>query len=79
MKTIKIGRKEYDVKKGDYVQYNGAVYLFCAGDGRTLKREGWDMYTYLHIPKSVLKKIELKSMDYESISYSGLNIERWYF
>lgn len=79
MKAIKIGRKEYEVKKGDYIQYNGAVYLFCAGDGRTLKREGWNVYHYLYIPKSVLKKIDLKSMPSESITSSGLNIERWYF
>lgn len=34
---IKINRQTYEIKQGDYVQYNGACYLFCAGDRRTLR------------------------------------------
>jgi hypothetical protein len=62
---IKIGRKEYEIQKGDYIQFNhnsSGVHLFCSGDGRTLRREKWSMYDYLHIPSTVLKKIKLKDL-----------------
>ena len=28
LSAVKIGRKEYPVKKGDYILYNGACYQF---------------------------------------------------
>ena len=59
---IKIGRKEYEIQPGDYILYNRACYQLVAGDGRTLKWEGWHRYTSLVIPKTTLKKIPLDKM-----------------
>jgi len=61
--SIKIGRKEYPIKKGDYVLYNGSTYLFCSGDDRTLKFERFDQYRHLRIPNSVLKLIPFDKME----------------
>jgi hypothetical protein len=37
LSVIKVGREEYEVKKGDYIVFNGACYQFTAGDLRCLK------------------------------------------
>ena len=37
MEKIKIGRKEYDIKKGDYLMDNGSILMFITGDRRYLK------------------------------------------
>lgn len=66
METIKIGRKEYEIKKGDYIGWNKVSYVFCSGDGRVLLRQGWDAYRFLAVPKSVMKTIDLSKMRYES-------------
>jgi hypothetical protein len=63
MNTLKIGRTEYEVKKGDYILNNGACYQFCSGDGRALKIEGFNMYANLRIPKSLISKIPFTEMD----------------
>jgi len=77
--TIKIGRKEHLIKKGDYILFNGACYQFCAGDGRTLERKRWNTYSSLRIPKTTVKKLTLDKMTKEeSISY-GVNIIKWFF
>lgn len=62
--TIKIGRKEYTVQKGDYILWNGACYQFCAGDKRILKQEGFNSYTHLRVPASAIKSINLKALKY---------------
>jgi hypothetical protein len=58
METIKIGRRTYDIKEGDYFLYNGGSVLFCSGDNRVLKQEGFDSYRYLAIPASVQSKFK---------------------
>ena len=81
MESIKIGRKTYDIKKGDYIHYNGACYLFCAGDKRNLKWDGRYQRNNLMIPKSRLKKIpfdKMKKVEKGSKEQKNLII-RWYF
>ncbi len=39
METIKIGRTEYEIKKGDYILDNGACHQFCSGDNRSLEKK----------------------------------------
>jgi len=57
LKTIKIGRFTYDIRKGDYILDNGACIQFITGDRRTLISSGFDRKTSLRIPKTTVKKI----------------------
>ena len=81
MKTIKIGKKTYKIKKGDYVLYNGACYQFCAGDHRALKYVGWSMFSNLRIPKIRLKEIDFENMKKVEKGNKKDNtlLTRWYF
>lgn len=63
MREIKIGRRIFEIKSGDYILYNGACYQFCSGDKRELYFEGWTYRTSIVIPKSVLKKIDLTKLE----------------
>jgi hypothetical protein len=72
---IKILRNEYDVKAGDYIQDNGACLLFCSGDSRTLKQEGFNSYTHLRISQAAFKKLPISKMQ---TFKSGL-VTRYYF
>jgi len=72
---IKIGRNEYDVKAGDYIQDNGSCLLFCAGNNRILKWEGIDSYTHLRISQATFKKLPISKMQ---TFKSGIFI-RYYF
>ena len=76
---VKIGRKEYDVKSGDYILYNGAVYQFCAGDKRTLKQQGFDTLNSLQIPITMVKKIPFIRMVKINFQREGLDMTKWYF
>lgn len=76
MSAIKIGNKEYTIKGGDYILYNGACYQFCAGDGRVLKKERYTHYTTLRLPDAMVKKIpfdKMQKQNYES------DLIRWFF
>lgn len=79
MPKIKIGRKEYQTQKGDYIQYNGGCHMFCSGDGRTLKQKGWSSYSHLQISKAALKKLDLDSMEKKEVKGSFKDVTRWYF
>jgi hypothetical protein len=76
---LKIGRKEYDVKPGDYIMFNGAVYQFVAGDKRELKRDGIDVQTALTLPKTLIKKIPFIRMGKLQFEKEGTEITKWYF
>lgn len=67
---IKIGRKEYEVRAGDYILYNGAVYQFCAGDERTLSLDKWIKRTSLIMPKRAVKEIDFDEL--EKKEHNGL-------
>lgn len=75
IENIKIGRETYEVKKGDYILYNGACYQFIAGDGRTLKHQGWTPYTSLVMPNTLVKKIPFDKM----IEKKDASLVKWYF
>ncbi len=60
--TLKIGRDTYDIKPGDFILDNGSCYQFGSGDKRALKREGFNEYHYLRLPKKALKKIDLSKL-----------------
>jgi hypothetical protein len=62
MKTIKSGRKLYDIHVNDYILDNGACYQFITGDGRSLKFVGWHSYTNVIISKAVFKKLPFSTM-----------------
>jgi hypothetical protein len=79
LSAVKIGRKEYPVKKGDYILYNGACYQFCSGDGRTLKLERYTQYTNLRLPDAMVKKIPFNDMQKQNYKSSGMDLVRWFF
>jgi hypothetical protein len=66
MKEIKIGRRVFEIKPGDYVMYNGACYQFFAGDRRTLYHKNWVNYPNITIPKTWLKEIPFDKMRKET-------------
>lgn len=76
---VKIGRKEYDVKSGDYILYNGAVYQFCTGDKRTLKQKGFDALNSLQLPTTMVKKLPFIRMVKVSFNRDGIDLTKWYF
>lgn len=74
MKSIKIGREEYDIFSGDYILDNGAVFQFCSGDNRVLKQKNFSNYRSLRIPKSRLKEIPFNNMKKKLTQMVMLNI-----
>lgn len=76
---LKIGRTTYPVKSGDYILYNGACYQFMAGDGRTLKQEGFTGYSNLKMPITLIKKIPFIKMTKVSYVKEGMELVKWYF
>lgn len=79
LSEVKIGRKEYQIKNGDYILYNGACYQFCSGDGRTLKLERYTQYTNLRLPDAMVKKIPFDDMQKQNYKSSGMDLVRWFF
>jgi hypothetical protein len=65
MKTypqIKVGRKVFQPKKGDYILDNGSCKQFCTGDGRGLFFKAWTEYRNVVLPKNAIKLINLSEM-----------------
>lgn len=79
LSVVKIGRKEYQIKKGDYILYNGACYQFCSGDGRSLRFERYTHYTNLRLPDAMVKKIPFNDMQKQNYKSSGIDLVRWFF
>jgi len=79
LENIKIGRETYEVKKGDYILYNGACYQFIAGDKRTLKQKGWTSYHNLVMPNTLVKKIPFDKLDEKKDTSFGMSLTKWYF
>lgn len=80
MKQIKIGRKHYQIKDGDYILYNGACYKFCSGDGRILKQKSFDSYRCLRISRACQKAIPFDKMGKETFKrFGGVELIRWTF
>ena len=79
LSAVKIGRKEYPIKKGDYILYNGSCYQFCSGDSRTLKFERFTQYTNLKLSASMVKKIPFDKMQKQNYKSSGMDLVRWFF
>lgn len=77
--SIKIGRKEFKIQKGDYILFNQSSHQFCSGDGRILFQKKFDSYTYIRIPKTTVKSIPLDKLEkVESVSM-GANITKYFF
>jgi len=60
--SIKIGRKIYEVKKGDYILYNQSCYQFYTGDNRTLRYNNHTCYRYIMLPYLAIQDIPLHKM-----------------
>lgn len=71
---IKVGRKEWKVKVGDFIQFNGLVYQYHSD--KPLRFEKWTNYSYVTLPMTMVKKIPLQNMRKVRLS---ANITRWYF
>jgi len=59
---IKIGRKVYPLKVGDYFMNNGACIMINSGDKRTFKRDRFTSYDYLTLPEKVIKQLGLRKL-----------------
>ena len=81
MESIKLGRNTYEIKRGDYVLYNGKCYQFIAGDKRSLGYDGHSKITSLGIPKNRLKEIPFDQLDKRQSGNEadGTLIIRWIF
>ena len=53
----------YQPKAGDYILDNGAIFMFCAGDSRILRQEGFSSYRHIKLTKKAISEIDLKSLD----------------
>lgn len=62
VKTIKIRNKCIEIHTHDYIMYNGACYLFCSGDKRTLRVEGFRSYTHIKCTKKMMIEIDLTTL-----------------
>lgn len=65
MKKIKIGTKQIEVVKGDFILQKDNSYLFVAGDKRTLNRIGYLHYHSLEMNKTDLAQFDLDSLNSE--------------
>lgn len=79
METIKIGKNTYTIQSGDYINFNGNVFLFCSGDGRTLRREKWSDLTYVTLGKKNIKEIPFEDLRKQKVLSMGVHVTRWYF
>ena len=77
LKNIKIGRQVYEIMDGDYILFNGSSHQFCSN--RILYRKGFDSYTSVTIPESVLKKIPLDKMKKVEYENYGMKLTKWCF
>ena len=78
MDKIKIGRKYFDVKKGDFISYNGSAYLFHAGDQRTLYSVKYNRFTYIKIPDKDVNLIDFSSLTNDYSIIYGIDKNLWY-
>lgn len=69
---IKVGRKSYEVKKGDYILHNGSSYQFISGDGRTLKFEKFARINGLALSKKDLSLIDLTELCEQKRIFGGV-------
>lgn len=66
---IKLRNKCYEPQKGDYILDNGAVFMFCAGDGRTLTMRGFSKYCYVRLTKKAIKEIDFALLEKKEYKY----------
>jgi hypothetical protein len=66
MATIKIGRKEYEIKEGDYIATHHGIFSFYAGDSRILKTTKSIEHDNLCLAKATFKNT------YQPLIYSFL-------
>ena len=62
MKEIVIRGKTYQPQKGDYILDDGLCFMFCAGDNRILKQEGFSSCSYIRLSKKAIKEIDFESL-----------------
>lgn len=64
--TIKVGRREFVIKRGDYILDNNVCFQFITGDRRTLYHIKIGRYnqgsTNIQLPKKLVKIIDFESL-----------------
>jgi len=77
---IKIRNKVYQPQKGDYILDNRFVFMLCAGDGRTLKQEGFSSYSYIRLSQKAIKEIDFESLEKkECKAFGNIPITKYYY
>lgn len=79
IQSIKVRRREYEVKKGDYIVYNGICFMFNSGDNRVLEYKGFEKTTYITLPKSTVKTIPFEKLKRGEYDFMGTNMIKWIF
>ena len=59
---IKIRKLIIDVKKGDYILFNGACHQFCTGDKRELYFDGWHSHSSMVMTKTAVSKVKFDTL-----------------
>ena len=82
LKSIKIGRKEYPLKKGDYIINSENRYTLYAGDGRTLKSKKYIDHSYISLTKKTVKGLKLENLCakkiYRTTPFSQVFDTKWF-
>jgi len=62
MQTITVRKKEYEVKKGDYILDNGSCLQFVTGNRRIIRTSGFDAFDYVELNKKAISEIDLSKL-----------------
>ena len=77
---IKIGKKEYEVQKGDYILNNGSCWQFVAGDRRVLAfLRGRERPTSFRLNPKDLALIDLSTLKMVDNSTEGMTLIFYFF
>ena len=80
MKEIVIRGKTYQPQKGDYILDDGSCFMFCAGDNRILKQEGFSSCSYIRLSKKAIKEIDFESLEKkECKSFGDIPTTKYYY
>ena len=78
MKTFKIGKKEYEIRYGDYLLDNDRSIQFVTGDGRMIFGNGFERNNSIALSKTALKQFDMTSMKCENVTNRWGSHKRYY-
>lgn len=79
--SFTIRKQTYEIKKGDYIMYNGSCYQFFSGDGRVLKYDNLTGYNSIVLTTKAFSQLDLtncKVVEKDS-KYTNNKLTYWIF